>query len=251
MTIDTRRLHRPELHVLKDAEAVADAAAALILDQIACRRETVLGLATGRTPLAVYARVRDAAANGADLDRIRTFNLDEYCGLSSEHPASYQAYMRRELFDPIALPRDRWHMPDGSGAPQAAADAYEAAIRNAGGIDLQLLGIGENGHIGFNEPGAPFDSRTREVELAPSTRAVNADDFPPGEEPPRTAITMGIATILEARRLLLLVVGQRKAKALAAALTGPVTTDLPASALRLHPRTTIFADAAAAALLET
>lgn len=249
MTSDALTLHRPEIRVLDDAEAVADAAAALIIDVVARRPGAVLGLATGRTPLEVYARLRAAAAAGARLDRIRSFNLDEYRGLPPNHPASYRAYMRRELFDAIGLADDRWHIPEGWGAPEAVADAYEAAIHDAGGIDLQLLGIGENGHIGFNEPAAPFNSRTREVELAPSTRAANAADFPPGEEPPRTAITMGIATILDARRLLLLAVGARKAKALAAALSGPVLPAIPASAIRLHPHAMVLADPAAAALL--
>lgn len=251
MTGAARTLHRPEIRVLDDADAVADTAAALILGMVARRPDAVLGLATGRTPLEVYARLRAAAAAGARLGRIRSFNLDEYRGLPPDHPASYRAYMRRELFDPIGLPDDRWHIPDGLGAPEAAADAFEAASRDAGGIDLQLLGIGENGHIGFNEPAASLDSRTREVELAPSTRVANTADFPPGEEPPRTAITMGIATIFEARRLLLLAVGARKAKALAAAPSGPVLPTIPASAIRLHPHATVLADPAAAALLES
>ena len=240
-----------ELRVVADAGAVAAEGAEEIARCIQSSPRSVLGLATGRTPVAVYARLRAMqAARRISFAGVTTFNLDEYGGLPPDHPASYHRYMRRELFDHVNIAPGAWHVPDGMTAPGPASAAYETTIRNAGGIDLQLLGIGENGHIGFNEPGSPFDSRTREVTLAPSTREANAAEFPAGEAPPETAITMGIGTILEARRILLLATGPRKAAALAAALCGPVGPEMPASALRLHPAVTIIADRAAAAGLD-
>ena len=240
-------IFEPTLRTFDDADAVADAAAAEIVAFVTGTSRPVLGLATGRTPLAVYARLRAAHEAGRiGFAAATTFNLDEYRGIDPDHPASFHRYMRRELFDHVDLPPGRCHLPDGAGDPDAAAMRYEAAIRAAGGIGLQLLGIGRNGHIGFNEPGSAFDSRTREVPLSASTLAANAPDFPQEETPPATAITMGIGTILDARRILLLVTGTSKAGALAATLSGMPDRDRPASALRLHPDVTILCDRAAA-----
>ncbi len=243
--------YQPELSVLKDGNAVASTAARVIAAHIEDSPAAVLGLATGRTPLAVYADLRGRVARGElSFDGVRCFSLDEYQGLPPGHPASYHSYMCRELFDHVDIRQDDWHLPDGTADDLAAAGAgYEAAIRHAGGVDLQLLGIGENGHIGFNEPGAPFESRTREVALAASTIRANASEFPPGDTPPTHALTMGIGTILEARRILLLATGSRKAKAVAAMMTGPIDPAVPASALRLHPAVTILCDAEAASCL--
>jgi len=208
-----------------------------------------LGLATGRTPLAVYTALRDRVATGQlSLAHAICFNLDEYSGLPAGHPASFESYMRRELFGPIGLPDDRWHLPDGDGGP-AEARSFEAAIVAAGGIGLQLLGIGRNGHIGFNEPGAAHDSRTRQVRLTEQTRQANAQDFPASTAVPEYAVTMGIGTILEAREILLMATGTAKAEALAAALQGPVIEAVPASALQRHSRVTVLCDAAAAQFL--
>ncbi|SDF00874.1 glucosamine-6-phosphate deaminase [Limimaricola pyoseonensis] len=234
----------PRVEILDSATDVAERAAARIA--AACAAPSpVLGLATGRTPLAVYAALRERIApGGLRLDHATFFNLDEYAGLPPGHPASFASYMRRELFDPASVPEGRWHLPDGNGGP-AEADGYEAAIAAAGGIGLQLLGIGRNGHVGFNEPGAAHDSRTRRVRLTEQTRQANAPDFPAGTPVPEHAVTMGIGTILEAREILLLATGAAKAEALAAALEGPVTEAVPASALQRHPRVTVLCDVAA------
>jgi glucosamine-6-phosphate deaminase len=178
--------------------------------------------------------------------RVTSFNLDEYCGLPADHPSTFLAYMREKLFSLVDIDASKAHLPDGSAVdPDAVAAAYEASIAKAGGIDLQLLGIGQNGHIGFNEPGSPAISRTRRVSLSPLTLAANAADFPSGEMPPPHAITMGIATILEAREIILLATGAGKAAALEAAINGPVSENCPASFLRLHPHVTIVCDIAA------
>ncbi|HEY3368761.1 MAG TPA: glucosamine-6-phosphate deaminase [Symbiobacteriaceae bacterium] len=219
---------------LKAAELVA----ALVQRGDRC----VLGLPTGKTPLGLY---RELAARRLDWRGVATFNLDEYVGLSPEHPASFRSFMRRNLFDLCAQP-PRWAIPDGS-APDLTAEClrYEAALAEAGPIDLLILGLGRNGHIGFNEPGSPLDSATRVVTLSAETRAVNRSDFPADEAVPARAITMGIGTMLKARRILLLAGGAEKAPALAAALSGPVTPAVPASALQLHPDVIVLADAAA------
>lgn len=240
----------PDLQVFESRDAVAREAARLVALCIRARSQPVLGLATGRTPLAVYAELRQQVARGAlSFAGVRCFNLDEYRRLSPEHPASYHAYMRRELFEHVDIRPGDWALPDGMADPVEAGERYESEIRAAGGIDLQLLGIGENGHIGFNEPGASFDSRTREVQLASSTIQANAPEFPEGETPPSHALTMGIGTILETRRILLLATGGRKAEALAAMFHGPVDPEVPASALRLHPGVTVLCDTEAASCL--
>lgn len=237
---------RPKLQVLDDAHAVATAAARMITAHVAGSQRSVIGLATGRTPLAIYARLVAAARDGrTDFSGTTSFNLDEYRGLSPEHPASFAAYMRRNLFDHVDMRAT--HVPAGLGNTEAEASAYETAIARAGGIGLQLLGIGRNGHIAFNEPGAGFDSRTRVVRLAEETRAANAPDFPEGEPVPGEAMTMGIGTILEAQRILLVATGAAKREALARALAGPPDATCPASALLLHPQVTILCDNEAAA----
>ena len=231
-------------------------AAKLVVDEIdeLCRqqrgrnRPLVLGLATGRTPVAVYDElVRRVEAGKLDLEGAIAFNLDEYCGLSAGDPRSFAAWMRVQLFDRLGWPASRVHIPAGDIAPSErerhCAD-YEAAIRAAGGIDLQLLGLGRNGHIGFNEPGSPCESRTRPVRLATETLADAAADFGGGAVP-QFALTMGIGTILEARRVRLLAFGERKRPALRRALTPPADAQLPASFLLQHPDARFFVDAAA------
>lgn len=236
------------IEVLASATEVARRAADRISAYLATPAP-VLGLATGRTPLAVYTALRDRIATGRlSLAHAICFNLDEYSSLPAVHPASFESYMRRELFGPVGLPDDRWHLPDGNGGP-GEARSFEAAITAAGGIGLQLLGIGRNGHIGFNEPGAPHDSRTRQVRLTEQTRQANAPDFPADTAVPEFAVTMGIGTILEAREILLLATGTAKAEALAAALQGPVTEAVPASALQQHSGVTVLCDTAAAQFL--
>ena len=198
----------------------------------------------------VYARLVALHREGrADFAEATTFNLDEYVGVAPDHPASFAAFMRETLFASVNLDPARCHLPRGD-APDPAAEArrYEEAIAAAGGIDLQLLGIGRNGHLAFNEPTSSLASRTRVKTLTEATRRANAPAFAPGPVP-RHAITMGIATILDARACLLLATGEAKAAAVARMVEGPLGADCPATALQMHPDATVVLDAAAAARL--
>lgn len=208
----------------------------------------VLGLATGETMRPVYAALaEDRLHHGTSWRSVTVFNLDDYIGLPSTHPASFRRFMQQTLFDHLDIDPARCFIPDGSAEDlDREAEAYEDAIVAAGGLDLQLLGIGRNGHIAFNEPGAAFDSRTRVVELAPATRDAARASFDAPDRVPSRGLTMGIGTILAARRLLLLATGPDKADAVADALRPPPSTDRPASALQLHPDARIVADQAAA-----
>ncbi|MCL1921125.1 MAG: glucosamine-6-phosphate deaminase [Kiritimatiellaeota bacterium] len=231
------------------SEEAAQVAAQLVIDRVNAKPDAILGLPTGGTPLGMYAALAKAVREKrVDLSAVTTFNLDEYCGLPVSHPESYLTFMTRNFYAPCGLAAAQTHIPDGEAAdPDAEALAYDNAIRAIGGIDLQVLGIGHNGHIGFNEPGTPPDARTHSVLLTEQTRRANARFFASLDEVPTRAITMGIATILEARELLLLANGADKADILAAALRGPVTPDNPASFLQGHPRLTVIADRAAGA----
>ncbi|HET6662814.1 MAG TPA: glucosamine-6-phosphate deaminase [Acidimicrobiales bacterium] len=210
-----------------------------------------LGLATGSSPLAAYRDIAGRhAAGGLSLAGAGAFLLDEYVGLPAGHPQSYRSFVARELeahvdFAPGAIRGPDVHADD----LLAACDAYEAAIRAAGGVDLQLLGIGTDGHIGFNEPGSSLASRTRIKTLTDQTRRDNARFFGSLDEVPRHVVTQGVGTILEARHLVLLAFGAPKAEAVAAAVEGPVTAMVPASALQLHPHATVVVDEAAASRL--
>ncbi len=238
----------PVLEVVRDAAAVAHAAADEIQELITGRPAAVLALPTGRTPLPLYAELRRRYQAGhIDFGQVQTFNLDEWVGLGPDHAGSYARFMREQLFSHVNLRPENCHLPNGL-APDLAAEcaAYEELIQRAGGFGLAVLGIGRNGHIGFNEPGTPFDSRTHVALVTEETREANRWSFPPGVDPPDRAITVGIATLLEAERILLLVTGAEKAAALERALRGPVDPLVPASALQLHPRVRVIADAAAA-----
>ncbi len=235
--------------VVPDAEAVGRHAAALVADMVAghaaAGRGTVLGVAAGATPVGLYRQLQAHVATGLDFARVAAFALDEYLGLPPEHPALFARCFQAHL-PPCALTVIA-SRPAGDLAAYCAG--YEQAIAAAGGIDLQLLGIGGNGHIGFNEPGSSLGGRTRPVALSAETRAANAGAFAPGEAVPEAAITMGTGTILEARRILLLATGAAKAAAVAAAVEGPLTAGLPASALQLHADATLLLDEAAASRL--
>lgn len=245
-----RDLHRPTIRIYQTPELASEAVASLILERIAAMPALTLGLATGATPRTVY-RTLIGQTETVSWRETRCFNLDEYAGLGRDHSASFAYYMRELLFDHVDVDVSRTHIPDGTATDlDAAAKAYEQMISDNGGIDLQLLGIGRNGHIGFNEPGSAHDSRTRRVRLAQSTIDANRPDFPDGEDPPETALTMGIGTILEAREIVLLATGAAKAEALAAALQGQVSLDCPASSLQRHAAVTVFCDEAAAAQLD-
>jgi glucosamine-6-phosphate deaminase len=237
--------------IFPDAAAAVAHVASAVLDQVAAHPETVLGLATGATMQGVHAGVvGQAAARGVRFDRVTSFNLDEYWRLPPDHPGSFTRAMRQTVFDPLGMDPARSHLPDGMAAdPQAESARYESLIAAAGGIDLQLLGIGVNGHIGFNEPTSSLASRTRLVALAAATLAANRASFPQPGSMPTHALTMGIASILDARRCLLLALGPAKARAIAGMAEGPLSAMCPASALQLHPATTVVLDPAAASAL--
>lgn len=227
---------------------------ALAADEIARlitgRPDTVLGLATGSTPLPVYDALRDRLA-GLDVSQVRGFALDEYVGIDTAHPESYRAVISREVVEPLGLDPARVQTPNGDLATiEHAGEDYERAIADAGGIDLQILGIGTSGHIGFNEPGSSFASRTRVKTLVEQTRRDNARFFASIDDVPMHCITQGLGTILEARHLVLLAFGAGKADAVARAVEGPVTSSLPGSAIQLHPHVTVIVDDAAASRLE-
>ena len=208
----------------------------------------VIGVATGSSPSPLYAAL---AASGADFSAATWFALDEYVGLPPGHPESYAEVLRREIIDPLGLDPQRVHLPDPHRMDlHDAARRYEQQITDAGGIGLQILGIGRNGHLAFNEPGAALDSRTRVETLTEDTRGANQRFFDSLEDVPTHCLTQGLGTILEARHLLLIARGPEKAEALARALTGPVTADCPASVLQTHGHVTVLADDAAASLLD-
>ena len=224
-----------------DYDALSERAAGIFLDHIRAHPRAVLGLPTGRTPVGMYDRVvEDCGGDFQCFSNVTTFNLDEYVGIDRNHPGSYFTFMREHLFDHVQIDPLRANLPNGMAADLAAECArYELAIRAAGGLELTFLGLGRNGHIGFNEPGTPFDSRTRVVELHESTRSANASLFEGGHVPTH-ALTMGIGTILESRRIVMLVSGSGKEVAVERLRSGRVSTDFPASALWKHPDVTVL-----------
>ncbi|MGX2994617.1 glucosamine-6-phosphate deaminase [Streptomyces sp. JNUCC 64] len=242
-----------EVVIVPDAaaggELIAEAMAALLRR----KPEAVLGVATGSTPLPVYRALEAKVRGGeADVSRARIAQLDEYVGLPAEHPESYRSVLRKEVLEPLGISAEAFLGPDGTARDIAAAcSAYEAALTAAGGVDLQLLGIGTDGHIGFNEPCSSLASRTRIKTLTEQTRVDNARFFDDDiEQVPHHVITQGIGTILEARHLVLLATGEGKAEAVAATVEGPVAAVCPASALQLHPHATVVVDEAAASKLK-
>jgi glucosamine-6-phosphate deaminase len=230
-----------QLVAANNYEHMSQLGADLIIAQLLQNPRTVLGLATGGTPLGVYQRLREQAKSL--FAQVTTFNLDEYIGISPRHPNSYSTYMRQELFDAVGIPEQRTFLPDGmADDAQSACRQYERLILEHGGIDLQLLGIGTNGHIGFNEPGTPFDSETRKVKLKEETRLANRRYFQHLEDVPTHAITMGIGTILRSKKIVLLASGASKREALRSLLSGESTLDIPATSLQSHDCVTIIAD---------
>jgi glucosamine-6-phosphate deaminase len=242
------------VRILKDEQAVAGALARRVLDTLRRRPDLVLGLPTGRTPVRLDEWLREAHAAGrADFSSATTFNLDEFCGLPADHPASYRAFMETQLFGHINLPRRRIHFLNGTAPdPDAECARYEAAIARAGGIDLMILGLGSNGHIGFNEPAAALTADTHRARLAPGTRRSNAALFDGRVQAvPREALSMGVGTILRSQAIVLMATGAGKADAVAAMVHGPVTTRMPASMLQLHRDIEVVVDVAAAAGLSS
>lgn len=238
-----------EIVICPDADRAETLTAAIVAARVAENPECVLGLPTGRTMIGVYARL---AAGEVSLRRVTTFNLDEYVGLGAGDPQSFAAYMARHFVEPTGIDPARVHLPDGRASDLAAEAArYEAAIAAAGGIDLQLLGIGRTGHIGFNEPMSSLNSRTRDKLLTPETREQNAGDFGGNADAvPARALTMGVGTILEAKEVVLLAVGEAKADVIRRTLEGPVTAQVTATALQFHNACTIVLDEAAASRLD-
>ena len=240
------------ISIFPDAATVARELATRVTDALEQNPALVLGLPTGRTPLLLYETLVALAAQGdVDFSRATTFNLDEFLGIPAAHPGSYRSFMQRHLFDRVNIDPARINFLNG-----ATADAgdeccrYEKAIEEAGGLDLLILGIGTNGHIGFNEPGLGLTARTHRVTLKPETRRSNAALF--GNDPdavPTEALSMGMGTILDAKSVVLLATGEKKAGCVEQLVTGPITTQLPASFLQLHPNVEIMLDAAAAGRL--
>ena len=240
-----------EVIIRPNTEAAADLVARVIAKELRAKPDLVLGLATGRTMVPVYARlVWMHREEGLDFSGCRTFNLDEYVGLPANNPHSYRHYMDQQLFHKVNIDPRNTHVPDGTAANLEAECAdYEKRITECGGIDLQLLGIGHAGHLAFNEPVSALRSRTRVKVLTPTTLRQNASLFGGAEKVPRRAITVGVGTILDSRRCLLLATGTEKAWIFARAVEGPLTSMISATALQLHPACTVVADAAAGSQL--
>lgn len=238
--------------IFDDAERAVVSAADTIVAALSAKSDLVLGLATGGTMLPLYQRlVAQHQAGRVSFAKAATFNLDEYIGIGPDHACSYHTYMRDVLFNHIDIDQSRTFLPRGDCAnPVVEAARYEALITERGGIDLQLLGIGQNGHIGFNEPTSSLSSLTRIKTLTADTRHANARYFENAEDTPKYALTMGVGSILASRHALLLATGPAKSKAVAAMVEGPVSAVCPASALQLHPKATILLDRDASAGLE-
>lgn len=241
-----------EVVIRPNAAAAADLVAQMIAQNMRGNPQLVMGLATGNTMEVVYARlVQMHVAAGLDFSACRTFNLDEYVGLTSHHINSYRHYMNHHLFLQVNIDLHNTHLPDGIAVDLVAECAsYERLIAANGGIDLQLLGIGQNGHLGFNEPLSAFRSRTRVQVLSPVTRAQNAPLFPRPNLMPHRAITMGVGSILDCHRCILLATGEEKAAIIAQAVEGPITSMISATALQLHPECTLIVDEAAGSQLK-
>jgi len=240
-----------EVIILPTAEEASEVAARLVARQIREKPDSTLGLATGGTPCKLYQLlVRMHQAEGLDFSRVSTFNLDEYIGLDPSHPASYHRVMEVDFFSQVNIARERSHIPDGMAKDvRAHCASYERAIKDAGGIDLQVLGLGSDGHLGFNEPGSSLASHTRIKTLTERTRSDNERFFTDGHEVPHHVITMGLGNIMESRMCLLLAFGIGKAQAVAASVEGPVTASVPGSLLQFHPRAKVLLDAESASLL--
>lgn len=241
-----------EIIVAKDYQDMSEAAADIIAELVAEKPGCVLGLATGSTPEGLYAElVKRYEEEGLDFSRVATFNLDEYRGLPADHEQSYHYFMQKHLFSHVNVRPENTHVPNGANPDaEAACEAYEASIALAGGVDLQLLGLGHNGHIGFNEPAPEFPKETHCVELTESTINANSRLFDSIDDVPREAYTMGIGTIMAAKEILVVANGSDKADIVRRAFFGPVTPEVPASILQFHPNVTVVVDKEAGALCQ-
>lgn len=229
---------------VKNYEELSAKTAALIAAQVNIKPEAVLGLATGGSPVGAYAKLVEMFRRGeVDFSEITTINLDEYRGLPKEHEQSYWHFMHENLFDHVNVKEEQIHVPDGENLDmEKVCREYDELIQNAGGIDLQLLGIGLDGHIGFNEPGRIFEPDTHCVDLTESTIEANKRFFSSRDEVPKQAYTMGIKPIMQAKKVLMIANGEEKAEILKKAFTGEITPEIPASILQLHPDFTLIAD---------
>mgnify|MGYP000111293388 CR=1 FL=1 len=235
----------------KDYEAMSKKAALLVASQVRLKEDSVLGLATGSTPIGMYNELIDIyEKDEIDFSNVKTFNLDEYCSLPADNPQSYHYYMDDNFFDHVNIPAENINLLDGmTDDLKKECIEYDMKIKRVGGIDLQVLGIGPNGHIGFNEPAEKLNVKTHQVDLAQETIEANSRFFESKEDVPKKAITMGIATILKSNRILLLANGKNKAKAIKETVSGNVTTKVPSSLLQTHPEVTIIVDEEAAELI--
>ena len=240
-----------QVFVYKNEAEVGKAAGMIVASEILKKPDCILGLATGSTPIPTYQEMIRMNKEGIlDFSKVRSFNLDEYIGLSPEHVCSYRRFMNEQLFDHINIDKANTHVPCGIGADhEADAKAYDAAVEAAGGIDLQILGIGHDGHIGFNEPGDEFVSGTNIVTLTDMTIDANTRYIEKREDVPRQAITLGNRNIMAAKRIILLATGKGKARAIAQAIKGNITPKMPASLLQVHPNVQFLLDEDAASEL--
>jgi glucosamine-6-phosphate deaminase len=237
---------------VQNYDEMSKVAAQKIIEQIQTKPNSVLGLATGGTPVGTYQYlIKDFTENHTSYEKVITANLDEYVGLEEDNPQSYSYYMKEHLFNHINIPENQTHLPFAKNVnDKDSGENYEKLIDSFGGMDLQVLGIGENGHIGFNEPGTSFSSTTDVVQLADSTREANARYFTSMDEVPTHAISMGISTIMKSRKIILLVSGVKKAPVLNQLFHSDIKEDLPASILKKHPDVTIIADQEALSILK-
>lgn len=236
--------------IANDYQELSRVGAQFIVNQLKDKPNSVLGLATGSTPLGMYKCLIEEYRNGLDFSGVVSFNLDEYCGLSPEHPQSYRYFMDNNLFNHINIKKENIHIPAGNCRNiESECQKYDEAILKAGGVDLQILGIGRNGHIGFNEPDDILQVKTHVTKLTQDTIAANSRFFDSIEEVPTTAITMGLGTIMKARKIILLASGSDKAMVLSKLAKPYVDTDVPASVLHLHNDVTVIADKEAASLI--
>ncbi|MCI1775898.1 MAG: glucosamine-6-phosphate deaminase [Paenibacillus lautus] len=239
------------IYTFRDEEQFVQTGANLISSLLHTNPRATLGLATGSTPVGLYAKLIEMNRQGlVSFAQTTTYNLDEYVGLPENHPESYRTFMNEKFFNHVDIRMDRTHVPNGNAAdPEAECLNYDKMLEEFGPVDLQLLGLGHNGHIGFNEPGESLSGGTHVVELQEKTRNANARFFPTLDDVPTHAITMGVATIMKARQILLLVRGEDKAEIVHRALTGPITTECPASLLQCHPNVVVLLDQGAGRLL--
>ena len=228
--------------IVDDYEKLSRKAANIIAAEMILNKNAVLGLATGSTPLGIYDRLAALCQSGdIDFSGVTTLNLDEYCGISPENPQSYRYFMNKNLFDRVNIKKENTHIPSGMAEDfSEECRRYDALIDSLGGIDIQLLGIGNNGHIGFNEPKDYFDMGTHEIVLKESTRIANSRFFGELKNVPKSAITVGIRTIMNAKRIVLVANGEGKKKIVERAFFGPITPEVPASILQLHPNLTVI-----------